>query len=1446
MSADLTDSDVRRLPERCQGMAKTERLRALCGDQSLRWERGRPVPVEQYLEAFPDLAADPHDALPLIVGEWLQRLDRGDPPRLSDYQRRFPNLADELARQFELHMALARGQTLVAGPAPAAAAPPDLPGYVILGALGRGGMGVVYKARQKSLNRVVAIKTVLPGAHVRPEHLVRFRQEGELLARVQHPNIVQVYESGAAGGLCFLVMEFVDGPSLAQHCGGLPRPPDEAARLVEALARAVGYAHRQGVVHRDIKPGNVLLTSAGVPKLTDFGLAKHLGAGEGVTATGDVFGTPAYMAPEQALGHVREVGPAADVYALGATLYELLTGRPPFQGETPLDVLRRVAGEEPSSVRHLRPGVPRDLETICLKCLRKEPAKRYATADALAEDLHRFQTGRPITARRVSAPERLWRWARRHPGVATLLFALILTLTVGVAVATVLAVAEREAARTAEGRRQEAEGARQEARRQLWQSMLNEARGIRLSGRRGQRFEALAKLKEALALARELGELSAEDRKRFSDEASACLMLVDLEVEKEWDGWPAGSGALAFDAALEHYARYDANDHSMSLRRVADDREIARLPGQGKPSDIGMRFSPDGRWFARCTESSGAVEVWRVDDSGATPAWATGGGWQLQFSPDGARLAVTFGADTAGLFETASGRLLKHLPGAVPGPSAFHPNRPQLAVLKGQALRVIDLTTDKVVTEIPCPSKVASVAWHPHGRLLAVSSEDLLIRLYDASTGQPVLPALQGHKTFGIHLAFEPSGELLASTDWSGMLRLWDVRSGWQVFSCPGCALGAGTRFGTGRPLLAAEVRGQQLRLLRLPSRHMKVLASDSDFFWCAFSPSGRRLACSVWDTQTLLLDLPSATLLARLPGGVPLAFDPSGTSVVTMSARGFHRWAISADPPTGAPRVGPPLRWLAHRRVWFVGLSRDCDVVAIPNFDEGARVGCLRPPQRWVATEPQRDVRRCAVSPDGRWVVTGSHLAGSVIVSEAATGRRVKQLCADGGEGQFSPDGRWLAVSPSSGGAQLWRVEGWQPAGELPGKPCAFTRDGAMVAVAGSFGEVHLIACDTGREVARLEAPAQTRLEPVGFTPDGGDLVTRAPDLTLLLAFDLRGLRADLKPLGLDWEWPDFPPERAPADPAGAPTPWQVVGAELLKDPAKMAVHQRDQAVLTLGFAPFDAEAHARLGAALLALGQYEDAYRRLSFALGLRPDLLEARDERARAAFRTGRWFGTVGDVTAVLARDPFNEELLWWRAMALQHLGLHGLAVRDFDSSARNYPNSASFRLDRARSYEVLGRHTEAAADRKKAVELAPDDPAILNDVAWSLAAGPEARRDPKRAAQLARRAADRSPKHAHIRHTLGVALYRDGRYRDAVAELDRSLELGKGSVDAYCLYFLAMCHHRLGNAVRAKECLEGANRWVEERKQLAKEERDELRRFRTEAEHELNSPPPPGSP
>jgi serine/threonine-protein kinase len=309
-----------------------------------------------------------------------------------------------------------------------------VPGYEIVGELGRGGMGVVYKARQKGLNRWVALKMVLAGAHASPHQLARFRIEAEAIAHLQHPNIVQVYEVGEQNGLPYFSLEFVDGGSLEKQVHRQAQPPRDAAHMVETLARAMAYAHENGIIHRDLKPANVLLTKSGIPKITDFGLAKRLEDDSSQTKSGTLMGTPSYMAPEQARGDTHNIGPLADVYSLGALLYELLTGRPPFLGATPMATVLMVTREEPLVPTRLQPGVPRDLETICLKCLQKDTQERYRSALELAEDLGRFLSDEPILARPVPAWERVTRWCARNPRVAALLGAvafLLVTVAVG-------------------------------------------------------------------------------------------------------------------------------------------------------------------------------------------------------------------------------------------------------------------------------------------------------------------------------------------------------------------------------------------------------------------------------------------------------------------------------------------------------------------------------------------------------------------------------------------------------------------------------------------------------------------------------------------------------------------------------------------------------------------------------------------------------------------------------------------------------------------------------------------------------------------------------------------------------------------------------------------------------------------------------------------------------
>jgi predicted Ser/Thr protein kinase len=299
---------------------------------------------------------------------------------------------------------------------------PLIPGYQILSELGRGGMGVVYKARQEGLERLVALKMILAGSHAGPEHLARFRAEAKAIGNLRHPHIVQVYQVGQHEGKPFLALEFADGGSLAQALDGRPWPAERAAAFVAKLAGAMHAVHGKGIIHRDLKPGNVLLDEQGEPKITDFGLAKVVeGPATGPTATNAALGTPSYMAPEQTGGRNREVGPLTDVYALGAILYELLTGRPPFRADTPLDTMLLVVSEEPTPPRKLCPAVPLDLEKVCLKCLAKRPDERYASAAALADDLRRFCAGEPVSARPPGLLRRFGKWQEKHPGTTVAL-----------------------------------------------------------------------------------------------------------------------------------------------------------------------------------------------------------------------------------------------------------------------------------------------------------------------------------------------------------------------------------------------------------------------------------------------------------------------------------------------------------------------------------------------------------------------------------------------------------------------------------------------------------------------------------------------------------------------------------------------------------------------------------------------------------------------------------------------------------------------------------------------------------------------------------------------------------------------------------------------------------------------------------------------------------------
>ncbi|AGA29367.1 protein kinase domain-containing protein [Singulisphaera acidiphila] len=407
------------------------------------WASGERALVETYLRQHPALRDDSEAVLDLIYNEMILREEVDDAPRLAEYLERFPELGPQLTLQFELEEALRPSPFLKDGDgiSPMLSSPVSAPrgrqavavaDYEILGILGRGGMGIVYKARQTRLNRIVALKMILAGDHASPEASARFLAEAEAVARLQHPNIVRVFACGDHDGLPYFAMEYVAGGSLADQLDGTPRPARASAELVATLAQAMGEAHSLGIVHRDLKPANILMTEDGIPKIADFGLAKTLQVLSSLTGTHAIIGSPSYMAPEQAGGPPGAIGPTTDVYALGAILYELLTGRPPFTAESPLETLDQIREREPVPPSRLVKKIPRDLETICLTCLRKERSRRYADTDALVDDLGRFLSDKPILARRVKWVEHAWRWCRREPVLAGLGGGLLLALVLGI------------------------------------------------------------------------------------------------------------------------------------------------------------------------------------------------------------------------------------------------------------------------------------------------------------------------------------------------------------------------------------------------------------------------------------------------------------------------------------------------------------------------------------------------------------------------------------------------------------------------------------------------------------------------------------------------------------------------------------------------------------------------------------------------------------------------------------------------------------------------------------------------------------------------------------------------------------------------------------------------------------------------------------------------------
>lgn len=1002
-----------------------------------------------------------------------------------------------------------------------------VPGFSLLEEIARGGMGVVYRAQQQHPPRIVALKMILPHLLDSPMVRARFQAEAEAVAKLDHPNVLPIYEADENRGTPYLAMKFVPGGSLAARRAEFIGQTQVCARIVAAAARGVQHAHERGILHRDLKPGNLLLDQQGsdsspTPMVTDFGLARALELEPGaVTGPASFLGTLGYIAPELFFGRKASATVQSDIYSLGAILFELLTGQLPFADQNGLEALRRAEEGATPSPRSLNASVPKDLDAICLTCLQREPAARYSSAAALAEDLERFLDGRSVRARQVPGLVRVARWARRRPATAALAAVaslLFIAAIAGSVLFTARVTRERDRAAASE----------KNAQAQLWRAYLEQARATRIAPQMGRRFATL----DALAAAARL-----HPSLELRNAAAAALGLEDLQLEHRW-AVPRRSidTPVAFDSTLEWFAVPQAGDR-ISLRRLSDNEELASFPAAPVTQ---LQFSKDRRFLVGRVAATGATLLWSLplNPSASSPVLVleTNGAEKLSetaFTPDSRTLAAPVGPGLLAFYD------LTQVP---PREIARWHDLPSVRALafdpSGERLALT--STDDSVAEIregaggrlwqrlAHPAGATGVDWSPDGSELATGCEDFQVRTWDTATGA-LKHVLEGHQNVVARPLYHPSGRLLATSGWDATLRLWSPSQGRFLFNGPACH--DWQRFSSDGSHLAIVNYLDTIEVYRVATipavrvfepAAIKTVAHV--YTWLDFSADSRFLCCPgaggvrVWDAlsgkESAYLPLPGTETATSL-------FTKSGEAlVVADEKRGVTLW-----PASGGGQFGPAETWRTGEG-WQVSSRSLTGNIALINSDLGLADVTSVDQSHHLQVGPHPAIRSAMFSPDEKRLVTGTWQGKDVKIWDLARGQLLATLPAGESAYAFWRSNHTVisvqlneVAEWSENEAGVWRRgRTWSPD---PGRTfwvyATASADGNWLALPQSGDHIRLVDASSGEELVTLEPPRALGFAFVRFSPDGHFLAACGVGQQMAV-WDLPQLRRELAKLRLDW----------------------------------------------------------------------------------------------------------------------------------------------------------------------------------------------------------------------------------------------------------------------------------------------------------------------------------------